>query len=145
MIKNLSMKNLFYFNGRKKNTCESENKFNDISYDDRLPEKNLTVSNIKQNNIRINDSNIYYFKDAGQENINKKKNVTVDEILPLYIYENKLKLEGIYFSTDANVYNEKISDKNTINEENHQNMKNSINDSDTNKDKSKITILFFIL
>jgi hypothetical protein len=44
-----------------------------------------------------------------------KKNITVDEILPLYIYENKLKLEEIHFYSDKKENQEKITNKNELN------------------------------
>jgi len=106
IINNISIKNLFFYNSKKKISKKEKNKFNDLSYDEELPEKNLTFGNIEQKNIRINDS-IYYFGDR-QESNNRKKNVTVDDILPLYIYENKLKLEEIYFCSDIRENQKKI-------------------------------------
>ncbi len=143
IINNISIKNLFFYNSKKKISKKEKNKFNDLSYDEELPEKNLTFGNIEQKNIRINDS-IYYFGDR-QESNNRKKNVTVDDILPLYIYENKLRLEEIYFYSDISENNKKIPNKTAVNSVSSQNKKNFLNDYETKKDKSKIIIKIYFL
>jgi len=143
IINHISINILFFFNSKKKISNIEKNKFNDLFHDDELPKKNLTFSNIEPKNIRINDS-IYYFGD-GQESNNRKKNVTVDDILPLYIYENKLRLEEIYFYSDISENNKKIPNKTAVNSVSSQNKKNFLNDYETKKDKSKIIIKIYFL